>query len=266
MANKEKTWSDYHENKKSNAKKRNIPYSLNKDDWLLIMKGISNGVCDYTGVLFDQAYIPTIERIDDKRGYVRGNIAVVSEQANSAKDYLDKNTVPLRFTPSVRDAYLKLIKTSEEDLKALFKKLSDKYNPDAQGTVTIINEEEDMSEKNEVVETVNEKKHLDVVVAKAYSTSCDFFNRNNICFDISFSEFKAKMKRKKCELSGVLIEDCAEGDYPVLMIVDEDKPLTVKNSVLTLRSIQKAVAEFKSSTGLDTKLALKVFTTLQKKS
>ncbi|AXN57890.1 hypothetical protein KASHIRA_02490 [Serratia phage vB_SmaM-Kashira] len=84
-------------NKKLNAADRNIAYDLNFDDLLMMGYKLSgNGTCDYTGLPFfgtdNEAFAPTIERIDDCKGYVRGNIAIVGARANYLKDkFIDKN-------------------------------------------------------------------------------------------------------------------------------------------------------------------------------
>lgn len=83
-------------NKKINSEERGFAFDLNFDDLMMIGYKLSgNGTCDYTGLPFfgseNDTYAPTLERIDDRKGYVRGNIAIVGARANYLKDkFIDK--------------------------------------------------------------------------------------------------------------------------------------------------------------------------------
>ncbi|URC22305.1 hypothetical protein CHUUTOTORO_02200 [Serratia phage vB_SmaM-ChuuTotoro] len=123
-------------NKKLNAADRHIEYGLNFDDLLMIGYKLSgNGTCDYTGLPFigvdNETYAPTIERIDDNLGYVRGNIAVVGSRANYLKDkFIDKgNQTPTDLELSKED--IKIINAMIPRLHArgYLDALKEKYLP-----------------------------------------------------------------------------------------------------------------------------------------
>lgn len=84
--------------KQRNAEERGIECTLNMEDMFLLgFKLLGHGTCDYTNLGLStiiassqpsHAKYPTIERIDDQRGYVRGNVCVVMQRANQLKDTL----------------------------------------------------------------------------------------------------------------------------------------------------------------------------------
>lgn len=80
--------------KRANAKQRGIVCTLSTND-LIYLYAKNDGVCDYTGVPFDtnakdgsNDLAISIERIDDKKGYIKGNCCLVTVRANQLKDVL----------------------------------------------------------------------------------------------------------------------------------------------------------------------------------
>lgn len=71
--------------KYKNATQRGIEFDLSFTDMKKLLK---KTYCDYTGVLLDpndDKLRPSIERIDENLGYVKGNVALVSVHANNFK-------------------------------------------------------------------------------------------------------------------------------------------------------------------------------------
>jgi hypothetical protein len=75
-----------------NAKKREIVWTINAEHVFSILKK-QNGVCAVSGIEFEidhapgqkrRPFAPSLDRIDSKRGYVRGNVRVVCVIANLA--------------------------------------------------------------------------------------------------------------------------------------------------------------------------------------
>lgn len=70
---------------KANAKKRGIPFSITKNDLFL------PDTCPVFGTKFnldrttDRNNTPSIDRIDNSKGYVKGNVVIVSNRANMIK-------------------------------------------------------------------------------------------------------------------------------------------------------------------------------------
>ena len=68
---------------KSRAKKRGLAFDLTREDIII------PAVCPVLGIAItgaDVDHVPSIDRIDNAKGYVRGNIVVVSYRANRLKN------------------------------------------------------------------------------------------------------------------------------------------------------------------------------------
>ncbi|AKI28507.1 Srd postulated decoy protein [Salmonella phage 18-India] len=94
------------------TRKRGLEFNLTLDDWFMMGKKLLGmGTCDYTDMPFHMGTVagynpkyPTVERIDDKKGYVRGNVCVVMRRANELKDCLvDKKTAITIIEPLDRE-------------------------------------------------------------------------------------------------------------------------------------------------------------------
>jgi hypothetical protein len=79
---------------KARAKKKNLPHDLD----IKYLRSIATEYCPYQNVKLRwaddsidenfgtcSANSPSIDRIDDKKGYVRGNVVIVSHRANAIK-------------------------------------------------------------------------------------------------------------------------------------------------------------------------------------
>jgi hypothetical protein len=83
------------------SKKRNIPTDFNNAQELaLYLKEISPEVCPVfktpliKGTRRDQRFSPSVDKIDPKKGYVRGNMQILSKLANTMKS--DASTEELK--------------------------------------------------------------------------------------------------------------------------------------------------------------------------
>jgi hypothetical protein len=89
-----KTWlgraNHMFSNCRGSAKRRHIDFKITIDD---VFPGVANGVCQLTGLPFDfnphkekenNPYAPSVDRIDNNKGYVPGNIRIVLWAVNSA--------------------------------------------------------------------------------------------------------------------------------------------------------------------------------------
>ena len=125
----------YHK-KVERTKKRGLEFSLTLDDWFMMgEKLLGIGPCDYTNMNFSTRSVhgekdplyPTVERIDDKKGYVRGNVCVVLQRANELKDRLvDKKTAITIIDPLDREIVQAMILNMSKDH---LEKLKTKYIP-----------------------------------------------------------------------------------------------------------------------------------------
>ena len=127
--------------KQKNAAERGIECTLNMEDMFMLgVNLLGFGKCDYTDLSFstiiagssgqpDHPKYPTIERIDDTKGYIRGNVCVVMQRANQLKDNLvDKRTATTIIDPIDREIVkAMMLNMSSAHLDAL----KTKYIPEA---------------------------------------------------------------------------------------------------------------------------------------
>jgi hypothetical protein len=66
---------------RSNARKRNLPHTITEKDISI------PDICPVfkTSFIFNTPYAPSIDRIDNSKGYVPGNIQIISKKANMLK-------------------------------------------------------------------------------------------------------------------------------------------------------------------------------------
>ena len=88
-----------YESKRNNALKRGIEFTLTQHEYdILHAIGLHReSRCAYTGQPFihksNHKFSPTIERMDDRKGYTFDNCIVVTKYANQIKDLnVDKGT------------------------------------------------------------------------------------------------------------------------------------------------------------------------------
>lgn len=166
--------------KKISSVKRRLECTLTMND-MEMMKAplMGHGVCDYTGLPFSgnskSLYYPTLERIDHLKGYVRGNVCVVTFLANSAKDrYIDNNHDLSRADKEVQDvvAILKERLTPERLEQLKVKYLPNKCTPKAEpykmplNLDILKNEEDNMETKNNVENNPNVEEKITAVASE----------------------------------------------------------------------------------------------------
>lgn len=71
---------------KYRAKKKNIPFDLRKEDVVVPDLCPILGIPLKRGSVKNHDAAPSLDRIDTTRGYTRGNVAVISNRANTIKN------------------------------------------------------------------------------------------------------------------------------------------------------------------------------------
>lgn len=91
--------AEYYIGKSRSAAERNIPWKLSLVSFRNMMRAT---VCPYTGVLMTKPNLSnpkptdiTIDRIDNTKGYIPGNVMAISRQANNFKSIFENPKYPL---------------------------------------------------------------------------------------------------------------------------------------------------------------------------
>jgi hypothetical protein len=224
--------------KKQRSKERGVTFELTLEQFRNLYI-INNGTCDYTGLPFDlsdpctQNYY-SIERINDKVGYVEGNCCIVSRRANSLKDCLfDKHTKDFSTLKSDNAAVAELLlkNLSVELLQNLKEKYKLSTNTNQErvkmGSVT--------SESATSV-MVNELP-CDVHIASCYASWCKSMQNNGLTVELTFNDFKRIWTRKTCVLSGRTLQT-EEKD---IVIIDTNLPVSKNNICLVDKVVGKDI-------------------------
>lgn len=83
---------------RGNAKRRGLEFNLDLSDIVIPERCPVLGMVlarNTTGIRKPQSCSPSVDRLDSKRGYVKGNVAVISYRANRIKN--DANPAELRL-------------------------------------------------------------------------------------------------------------------------------------------------------------------------
>lgn len=91
--------AEYYVNKAKSAAERQLPWKISLLSFRNMMR---TTVCPYTGVLLTKPNLHapkptdiTIDRIDNTKGYIPGNVMAISRQANNFKSIFENPKYPL---------------------------------------------------------------------------------------------------------------------------------------------------------------------------
>ena len=104
-ANRRKHYRNHPENRmlmqaKQRAKRRNLEFNLTIDDIVIPVKCPLLGVPFVLGVQGNYEYTPSLDRIDPNKGYIKGNVWVITKKANSMKNSATKEEL-LKFADNI---------------------------------------------------------------------------------------------------------------------------------------------------------------------
>lgn len=275
-----KSLEERYRKKVERTKKRGLEFSLTLDDWFMMgEKLLGIGKCDYTNMDFSMRSVhgekdplyPTVERINDKKGYVRGNVCVVLQRANELKDCLvDKKTAITIIEPLDREIVqammLNMSKEHMEQLKLKYIPQEEKEMPVDTSVVVDkveISEERTASSARELAEQhfnkqepvaeettapVEEKQKLpdDVAVALAYANYCNTFSGVGMNVSVTYAQFKAKYVRNTCSLTGEKLS----GEPKAILIMDLNIGFAKDNFIIVSKKMEKALTQLMISTQL----------------
>lgn len=262
--------------KERNAIDRGIEYDLTEDDWYMFgEKLLGMGFCDYTGdpftMISTSGRYPTLERIDQKKGYVRGNIAIVAQRANKMKDFFvdrtfakleEDNIVSLRRRDGIWLAPL-FVSTQHEKLEELKLKYIPKGEDmtqqaaEVEEKIVLVEAQAALAEPEateapvEAVEKIEPKATQspelppDVRLAAAYGRWAKAYSGIGLEFKLSFAQFKAAYAVKLCAFTR---EKIPEADK-VMLLLDRSKPVEAGNVVVTTERFAAALNTVLDLTG-----------------
>lgn len=274
--------------KKQDAEKRGISFTLDLNDWLMMGKKLLGmGDCDYTNMPFHMGTAakytpryPTVERIDDKKGYVRGNVCVVMRRANELKDCLvDKKTAITIIEPLDREIvqammlnmskdHMEMLKTkyipqeekempvdtSEVVEKPVVAESFSRYPEPKERTASSAMElaEEHFHKQppmaEETTAPVEEKQKLpdDVAVALAYANYCKTFSDAGMNVSVTYAQFKAKYIRNTCSMTGEKLSS----EPKAILIMDMKIGFAKDNFVIVSKKMETAMTQLIIQTGM----------------
>lgn len=214
--------------KRSNAKQRGIEMNFGMEDVALLQeKWLGHGECDYSGLPLSgvpgNLMQSSLERINDKKGYVRGNLCIVGVRVNQLKDNLIDKCTPTTLS----EENLRLVKHMMGHMtEAHLEHLKKKYNPETYKEETKV--EEQVEIKQQVVKPASAVKLSelpeDVILAGAYAELCKFVAGRGVAVTLTYSQFKVSYKTKRCFITG---QELGSDRAPIML--DPKGPLESKN-------------------------------------
>jgi hypothetical protein len=270
-----------YENKKKNAKSRNIDFDLTEYEFIKICLFLKeNRHCAYTGDKFvftsttngtPKPNYPTLERYDNSLGYTIGNCIWVCYHANFVKSKWESNNYnQITFSKAEFKTVQQILGSKdkvEEQLNNIYKFVK--------GEATVTTETKEKSEifsskdennnsdcqvKNAITEVESKmyKINTDVELAQTYSTFATHC-REHVDFLLSFNEYKKLMNRKQCQLS---MQKFDEEHKKSLFVVDKTKAVDVKNLLVVDLRLRHQLDTFISKMKMDQKTIRMVFNNL----
>lgn len=268
-------------NKKLNAKKRGLDCDLTMQDMRMLgFKLLGHGSCDYTGLPFStniandgeeiNPKYPSLERIDDSKGYVRGNVCVVMHRANQLKDRLVDKTTSILIQDLVDREIVKamMLNMSKDHLEKLKTKYipqeeeqemnTDEIMQDTNNNISVsvspakvaeehTHKQEPVAEKTAAVEEAPViQLPEDVAVALAYANYCKTFSDVGMKVSVTYAQFKAKYLRNTCSLTAEKIS----GEPKSILIMDLNVGFAKDNFIIVSKKMETAMTQLMINTGL----------------
>ena len=270
-----------YENKKKNAKSRNIDFDLTEDEFIKLCLFLKeNKQCAYTDKTFifksttngqPKPNYPTLERVDNSIGYILGNVIWVTYHSNFLKSKWE-------------DDLCNQVTFSKDEFKTVQQILSSKDKVEEQlnniynfvkGESTVIVESK---EKNEVLSSKDENNNSDCetknatngVEYKMYAINTDVelaqmytqfaeHCKDHVDFLLSFNEYKKLMNRKQCQLS---MQKFDEEHKKSLFVIDKTKAVDVKNLLVIDLKLRHQLDTFIGKMKMNNKELKRVFSNL----
>lgn len=282
--------------KKAEAKRRGIPFTLTEEQWdfLIRIKEDPNTKCAYTGQTFIfKPFHPqcaSLERMEDRvefkdgrwtGGYSFCNVLWVTLESNQTKDrFLDKkeskekdaqggvlialNSLKKRLVGDWRHNlwFNQIGRHASEEL--ISQKIEDEnFKPEQTEDKQENEEEEFMTEISDY--KLDDKILKDMFIATYYQHLINHSIKQKILFNISLSQFKQILLKKTCSLSGDSLKFTQETEeQPKLLMKEPELGYVVGNVLLVSGKTLGVVNELRSTFGDKLNDVTKILTMLTK--
>lgn len=241
----------YDKKKRLTLKNRNVGFELSFEEYKTLMTKADK--CDYTGENFEDNVthlFRSIERIDKNLPYRKDNCCIVTVQANQLKDILEEDVGKIAIEHI--ETLLKIKDTLRSKTRL---ELASKYFPEVLHSGKQDSSiEEKIILKSEDVNVEQGNNHTDVEVAQAYIE----FAKESEDFMVSFSMFKRKLLKTKCEFSGKTFDKKNHYLHKRITKKDYEAPFTddnitviclvfdnmLKNNLFTKKELLKSADNF----------------------
>ncbi|AGH31877.1 HNH endonuclease [Vibrio phage PWH3a-P1] len=242
----QKDYETAYYNKVASCKKRLITMGLSKSEYIALLRARPNMKCFYTGEDFvlnqgaNHPNYPTIERLDNTKGYVENNIVLCLNRCNELKNkYIESNKsrkgichkdmfVLTRIEKSLSMKVgwdEKLAEYSEIFRKAREGDLEKKANVTKENTKLLR-------------ETALERQKRELQLTSGFVQTCKLFEGYGKVFGISFKEWRDINRRKNCSISGLPLDE----DNRALFVKDKTVDIiTKKDVILVHKDVQQGL-------------------------
>lgn len=247
--------TERYEYKKTQCKKRLIPFEFTLQQWLDFHKVLYSGVkCAYINqeFIFAQGHVqfPTVERLFDNLAYSVSNCVWCCHLGNQIKDQLVKGKHVDKFKEGHKNfakriekiiANVSVLETLQEPYKHLF------TSPKEETTLPQTTETQTQSPYN-----YNTTNNSELAVAKLFASFGAFIEqRCDSEFGLTFSQFKTLITRKNCMLTKrPLPESLFERGF---WIKDKSVAVTKDNLFVTTKELQTSLDNLSVNANLDIK-------------
>lgn len=242
----QKDYETAYHNKVASCKKRLITMGLSKSEYITLLRARSDMKCFYTGEDFvlnqgaNHPNYPTIERLDNTKGYVENNIVLCLNKCNELKNkYIESNKS--RKSISHKDMFM---------LTRIEKSLSMKVGWDEKlaeySEIFRKAREADLEKKAKIAkentkllrETALEHQKRELQLTSGFVQTCKLFEEYGKVFGISFKEWRDINRRKNCSISGLPLDE----DNRALFVKDKTVDIiTKKDVILVHKDVQQGL-------------------------
>lgn len=230
--------------KKANCKKRMIEFNFTEEEYDIFCKLQESVKCAYTNREFvfveQHKYSPTLERIDQDKGYSPDNCVWVTLFANTVKErFIESNKLEVEANIEEARAItrIKRILASEENLT----QIKEPYVKALQAIV-------------------KPSHNKEITLAKGYSVLGNYWEKEGLAFNLTFAQYKYLNNRKFCDLTGRNLANESKNVY----VFDKTQPVTKENTCITSKKLRESLDSFTRDNALTKEELKKMFTMLIK--